>query len=537
MKYSVKTYFFIYVFCISANLIGQNTFSFIVQIEKDVTIEKWTNEIKEIINIVQVKALNKELNIYLLEILDIKSSLKKDVFDIIKNSKGISNIQYDEKVEFRNNPNDYHYNKQWNLSQINCQSVWNKSTGSLTANGDTIVVAILDAGFDVNHLDLKNNIWRNNGEIPNDQIDNDLNGYIDDINGWNFKNNSNKHVLDNHGTSVAGIIGAEGNNDIGITGINWRVKMLLCSVNKVSEIIEAYTYIINQRKLFNSSNGKKGALIVVSNASLGISYIFCKDQPIWGSMFDAMGEVGILSSTSVTNNHIDVDQFGDMPTTCKSPFLITVLASDLDNNIVSTSGFGSISVDIGAPGINVFTTISNNQYGFFNGTSASAPQISAAIALLYCNDCLNFSDNIKRLPKQTALTIKNAILKGVDLMPQNDSIKYSSTNGILNIEKSLSVLNDECGLKSQNKIEILKLFPNPIHKGIEIEYLASNQNSVSISIINLDGKVVYSEKLPLLNTWVSKRHYIDVQNLSAGIYWISLNNGQTNSSKIFVIAK
>ena len=111
-------------------------------------------------------------------------------------------VQYNYAVEFRQEPNDPDYPLQWGLERIGAPGVWNIATGGLTANGDTIVVAILDSGYDLNHTDLKDNVWQNLGEIPDDGIDNDSNDYVDDTYGWNFKNDTNVMTVDDHGLSA-----------------------------------------------------------------------------------------------------------------------------------------------------------------------------------------------------------------------------------------------------------------------------------------------------------------------------------------------
>src|SRR5690606_10835357 len=119
-----------------------------------------------------------------------------------------------------------------------------------------VVVAIIDGGFDIDHEDLKENIWRNEGEIPDNGIDDDGNGYVDDIVGWNAQLGNGKVALDDHGTLVAGVIGARGNNATGVTGINWNTKMMLVSIQSAdtATVVAAYGYVLKQKELWLKTN-------------------------------------------------------------------------------------------------------------------------------------------------------------------------------------------------------------------------------------------------------------------------------------------
>ncbi|MDX1410455.1 MAG: S8 family serine peptidase, partial [Saprospiraceae bacterium] len=145
----------------------------------------------------------------------------------------------DQQVSLRRDPNDQLWSEQWDMERIGMPQAWDISTGGLTTRGDTIVIAILDDGYDLTHEDLTGQIWHNHGEVPNDGVDNDQNGYIDDHAGLYLQSGNDDHPVAQHGTAVAGIIGASGNNGIGITGINWNIRILAISgIDQESDIIE-----------------------------------------------------------------------------------------------------------------------------------------------------------------------------------------------------------------------------------------------------------------------------------------------------------
>ncbi len=132
---------------------------------------------------------------------------------------------------FAEDPNDVLYDEQWYLEQINAPEAWDTETGS-----DEIIIAVLDTGVDLDHPDLVSNLWKNVGEISRNSIDDDKNGYIDDVFGWDFVNFDNMPIPDtsvgasdeavSHGSLIAGIIGAQGDNEIGVAGINWDIKIM-----------------------------------------------------------------------------------------------------------------------------------------------------------------------------------------------------------------------------------------------------------------------------------------------------------------------
>lgn len=477
-----------------------------------------------------LQTIGKQHNIHLLGFHLAKAG-GDDIFYQLQQMPAVVAIQYDYTVETRQTPNDPEYERQWGLNRIDVQSVWDYTTGGKTAQGDEIVVAILDFGFDVNHEDLVQNIWRNSKEIPDDNIDNDNNGYIDDIWGWNFLNNTNEHTKDSHGTSVAGIIGASGNNNIGVTGINWNIKIMPFTVQDVSDIIAAYEYIIDQRKRYNESNGSDGAFVVATNASLGIAELFCSESPVWGGMYDLLGEVGILTGAATVNQNVDVDKLGDMPTTCTSDFLIASLNITQEDKIASNSGYGMVSIDLAAPGDGSYSTKIGGRYGSFGSNSAAAPHLTGAIALLYSLPCEALTANALTQPREMALVMRQAILDGVE--PVVDLQGKTVTSGRLNIFRSLEQIQSYCET-STGKLDIIKVYPNPANLDITVEYESPDYELYQIFVYNALGQLVHHDLISPPR-FAGKKHTIDVSSCIPGIYFLTLMREGTRVQTKFVV--
>lgn len=339
-------------------------------------------------------------------------------------------VQYDYKVDLRRSaidsliPDDPLFFQQWQYlntgatggqpnADLDAPQAWNFTTGGISSAYDTVVIAVIDGGVDYLHADLSSNLWKNHAEIPNDGIDNDYNGYTDDFRGWNVWTVSD-HIgtwNNTHGTPVCGVIGARGNNGTGVSGVNWKVKiMFVASAGFLSNILESFDYVYKARKRYNESQGQQGAFVVAVNCSWGIDYGNPDDAPLLCAMFDTLGHEGILSIASTANLPINVDVDGDLPTTCPSPYLISVTSLQSDDNLAPNAAWGPLNIDLGAYGNNIFTTADGNNYGSFSGTSFAAPHVSGAVGLAYASDCPDLISLAKADPQAGALMAKAILL-------------------------------------------------------------------------------------------------------------------------------
>jgi len=356
-------------------------------------------------------------------------------------------------------PNDPQFGQQWwhrntggnggvNDADIDSDLAWDITTGGLTALGDTIVACVVDDGGDLDHPDLMANNWVNHHEIPDNNLDDDGNGYVDDYFGWNPNNDNDNVDGGSHGVSVAGMIGAHGNNGVGVSGVNWNVKIMNCRYGSIgsgsnpneANVIEAYTYPLVMRQQYEATNGALGAYVVVTNSSWGIDGADPLDAPIWCAFYDTLGAYGVLSTGATANNNVNIDVVGDLPTGCASEYLISVTATD-NSDVRTFSGYGITTVDLGAPGEDVRTTSAGN-YTTTSGTSFATPATAGAVALMYSAPCASLAAISHSDPSLAAEMVRDAIFNGVD--PVNNLANECVAGGRLNLKNSLDLIVNSC---------------------------------------------------------------------------------------------
>ena len=290
-------------------------------------------------------------------------------------------------------PNDPYLTEQWGLINsgqsvngvsgiegidINADAAWDTTRGS-----NDVVVAVIDSGVWLNHPDLSDSIWTNDDEIPGNKIDDDDNGYIDDYYGWDFAldqpNQLDSPTVHTHGTHVAGIISAAGNNGSGISGAAPEAKIM--SLNFMSRTLDGVSGTTSDAISAINYARDNGAMVI--NAS-------------WGGDSDdlllkkAIEECGMVFVTAAGNRSLDLDRTPEYPAAYDLDNLVTVAAVNSSGLLASFSNYGAIGVDIAAPGTNILSTVSagsdyvyddNGFYTFMNGTSMAAPFVSGIAAL------------------------------------------------------------------------------------------------------------------------------------------------------------
>lgn len=331
-------------------------------------------------------------------------------------------VEYNYTLSAHLLPNDPEFTQLWGLhnigqteggidADIDAPETWDITTGN-----SNVVVAVIDTGVDYTHEDLAANMWVNAGEIAGNGVDDDGNGYIDDVHGYDFLNNDADPMDDvSHGTHVSGTIAAVANNGIGITGVSWNarimaLKFLSFEGGLASGAVSAILYATDM-----------GATVM--NNSWGGDFY---SQIIKDAISDAEAS-GVLFVASAGNSYNDNDRMPVYPASYGLPNMITIAATDHNDIKADFSNYGANTVDLGAPGVSIYSTIPNAGYISKEGTSMAAPHVSGAAALL-----------LSKYPLLNYTQIKSRLMASADTVTGMRGL--TASNGRLNI---FSAIDDD----------------------------------------------------------------------------------------------
>ena len=323
----------------------------------------------------------------------------KDVIERFRHNPKIEYVEPNYEIQAFLTPNDARFSELYAMrntgqtggtagADIKATSAWDVFTGD-----PNLLVGVIDTGIDYNHPDLIDNVWTNPGETPGNGIDDDNNGYVDDVHGYDFVNNDGDPFDDNgHGSHCSGTIAGTGNNSIGVAGVNWHAK-------------------IAGIKFLNS--GGSGS---TAGAIAGIQYsivIGCRlTSNSWGggafsqALLDAINAAGAANQLFVAaagNASQNTDVTPSYPASYNTPYIISVAATDHNDNLASFSNFGATSVDLAAPGVNILSLQPGGGYQMLSGTSMATPHVAGVVALA-----------MGRFPNAPNLQIKQLVLNAVD---------------------------------------------------------------------------------------------------------------------------
>lgn len=348
------------------------------------------------------------------ENLSIKESL-----ELSRDSEQFEEVHQNYYYRLLAAPNDPQFSSMYGLQKIFAPAAWDLTTGSANT-----VVAVIDTGAKLDHEDLAANLWTNAGEINNNGVDDDGNGFTDDFYGYDFFYNDPDPSDENgHGTHTAGTIGAVGNNLLGVTGVNWNVRMMTIKIydndgygTTAAMLINAYNYL---RMMKN-----RGVNIRVTNNSYGGCDEACGYDQATKDAIDALGATGVLQVFSAGNNNQNLETTPFYPTSYTTPGILAVASSTSTDSRSGFSNYWAASVDIAAPGSGILSTYRSPLYATLSGTSMAAPHAAGAAALLSSYN-----------PNLSAASLKATIMNTVDVLSVwNGVVK---TGGRLNAARAL----------------------------------------------------------------------------------------------------
>ncbi|UCH92378.1 MAG: S8 family serine peptidase, partial [Candidatus Aminicenantes bacterium] len=349
----------------------------------------------------------------------------EEIVSNLQNTPGIRYAGFDYQVSIFQTPNDPKFSELWGMhntgqtggtadADIDAPEAWDLATGS-----SGVIIAVIDTGVDYNHTDLSPNMWRNPGEVAGNGVDDDGNGYIDDIYGIDAYNSDSDPYDDHfHGTHCAGTVGAKGNDGFGVVGVNWDVKIMALKFlgsggsGPTSGAVTCMDYVIDQKQ--------KGQNIIATSNSWGGGGA---DQNLLDAINTA-GNLGVLFVAAAGNNSADNDTYNYYPSNYNTEYIISVAATDHNDQLASFSSWGANSVELGAPGVSVVSDSPGNGFRTLNGTSMATPHVAGAVGLL-----------ASVFPNDTPLERKARICDYVDPIPALSG--KTITGGRLNVYQAV----------------------------------------------------------------------------------------------------
>ncbi len=388
----------------------------------------------------------------------------------LQGTDALEAIEPDYLLTHTATPGDAGYNQGWlwglhNTGQnggtagidIGAAKAWDTSTGSTN-----VIVAIIDTGIRYTHQDLEGQMWINSGEIPGNGVDDDNDGYVDNVHGIDVINNDGDPMDDNsHGTHCAGTIGARANNGHAHVGVAWQVRLMACKF--LSGDGWGYTSGAIECIDFAVSNGAK----VLSNSWGGGGF----SQGLYDSIASAR-DAGVVFVAAAGNSGQDTDSSPQYPSAYDLENIIAVAAVDRNGQLASWSNYGHTTVDLGAPGVDIFSSVadSDSSYSYYSGTSMATPHVSGVAALLFANDNTLSTSQLKAQLLNTSVLL-------------DDLRDRTVSGGLVNAANALDGGDD-------GELEIvLTVSDNPLRGGRKAAVMAQVSDVTPVTGANVTGDV------------------------------------------------
>jgi serine protease len=412
----------------------------------------------------------------------------------LKRDNSVKSVEMPQPRYFFHNPNDPKFvnnaDSLWHLYKVNAPLAWDISRGS-----ENVLVAVVDDAIDTNHVELKNNLYRNPNEIANDGIDNDFNGIIDDINGADVSLGTNNPTPPSsdfqHGTHVAGLVAGVTNNSIGIASLSYKCKLL------------------SVKCTYNASFVSHGFDGIVYAVRTGAKVINCS----WGSSNFYQFEQDFIDSAYINKKVMIVAAAGNFNDTVRNypaayNHVVSVTSTDKLDKKTNTSSYGFWN-DVAAPGASILSLKPNNQYAFKSGTSMAAPQVSSLMVLML-SVAPNISlDSLELIIKQTSVNVAPL---------QNSNCNCYLGAGRINAGAALTYLCNNypvCNGVGLSDTQLLQ--NNSYFSNNTIFNLIPNQNYCIVSLLGQEVK-----------QFVPQYNFYDVSKLPSGVYFLLNKNSYSN---------
>jgi subtilisin family serine protease len=392
----------------------------------------------------------------------------------------ILRIEPNYRVQIVAEPNDTRFDELWGMNNtgqtggsvdadIDATQAWDIFAGS-----SEVIVAVIDTGVDYTHEDLVGNIWTNTAEIPGNNIDDDANGFIDDIHGYDFVSNNGDSMDDHgHGTHTSGTIAATGNNGKGVAGVTWNARIMglkfldSSGSGYTADAIDAISYAI--------ANGAK----VLSNSWGGSAFSQALEDAI-----NAANTADVLFVAAAGNNGKNTDISATYPQGYDIPNVISVAATNHMDTKASFSNYGPTSVDLGAPGVGILSTVptgacqlcSSSGYQQLSGTSMATPHVSGVAALL-----------LGMQPNLSVIDLKNILLSNVDPIQALSTITVSG--GRLNANNAVNNIQNLKFSVSASPSRQTVLSGNTVDYTINIKSFSRFSGDVTLTILSSEPSI------------------------------------------------